>query len=86
MVKWDEVPEYMHLESVLKKIDPEEKTEEVVYTSAAVRRASVLSSLSPEEEAELERMAEESRRKREQARKKYSYRKEFSSEVCGRVS
>ena len=86
VVKWDEVPEYMHLESVLKKIDPEEKTEEVVYTSAAVRRASVLSSLSPEEEAELERMAEESRRKREQARKKYSYRKEFSSEVCGRVS
>ena len=86
VVKWDEVPEYMHLESVLKKIDPEEKTEEVVYTSAAVRRASVLSALSPEEEAELERMAEESRRKREQARKKYSYRKEFSSEVCGRVS
>ena len=86
VVKWDEIPEYMHLESILKKVNPEEKTEEVVYTSAAVRRASVLSALSPEEEAELERMAEESRRKREQARKKYSYRKEFSSEVCGRVS
>lgn len=86
VVKWDEVPEYMHLESILKKVNPEEKTEEVVYTSAAVRRASVLSALSPEEEAELERMAEESRRKREQARKKYSYRKEFSSEVCDRVS
>ena len=85
VVKWDEVPEYMHLESVIEK-EIEEKIEEVHYTSAAVRRASVLSALTPEEEAELERMAEESRRKREQARKKYSYRKEFSSEVCGRVS
>lgn len=85
VVKWDEVPEYMHLESVIEK-EIEEKIEEVHYTSAAVRRASVLSALTPEEEAELERMAEESRRKREQARKKYSYRKEFSSEACGRVS
>lgn len=77
VVKWDEVRNYMHLGSILKKEEPEEETEEQVYTSAAVRRASVLSALTPEEEAELERMAEASRQKREQARKKYSYRKEF---------
>lgn len=76
VVKWDEVPKYMHLESVLKK-ESEEEPEEVMYTSAAVRRASFISALTPEEEAELERMAEASRKKREQARKKYSYRKEF---------
>lgn len=79
VVKWDEVSEYMHLESVLKK-ESEEEPEEVIYTSAAVRRASFISSLTPEEEAELERMAEASRRKREQARKKYSYRKEVVGE------
>lgn len=77
VVKWDEVPEYMHLESVIEK-EIEEKIEEIHYTSAAVRRASVLSALTPEEEAELERMAEVSRKKREQVRKKYSYRKEFT--------
>ena len=75
-VKWDEVPEYMHLERVLKQDTPDVEPEPITYTSAAVRRASVLSTLSPEEEAELERMAEESRRRREQPRKKYVYRKE----------
>lgn len=76
VVKWDEVPEYMHLERVLKQDTPDVQPEPITYTSAAVRRASVLSALSPEEEAELERMAEESRRRREQPRKKYVYRKE----------
>ena len=76
VVKWDEVPEYMHLERVLKQDTPDVQPELITYTSAAVRRASVLSALSPEEEAELERMAEDSRRRREQPRKKYVYRKE----------
>lgn len=74
IVKWNEVPQYMHLEYVLKQ-EPEEEPEEIVYTSAAVRRASFLSELTPEEEEELERMAEESRRRREQPRKKYVSRK-----------
>lgn len=77
VVRWDEVPEYMHLESILEKEKPEAEEEEIVYTSAAVRRASVLSALTPEEEEELERMAEESRRRREQPRKKY---------ICKKVS
>lgn len=75
VVKWDQVPDYMHLESCLKTEKEEEEPETASYTSAAVRRASVISSLTPEEERELERMAEASRQKREQARKKYSYRK-----------
>lgn len=79
VVKWDEVSEYMHLERVWKK-ELEKEPEEVTYPSAAVKRAAFLPSLTPEEEAELERMAEASRRKREQARKKYSYRKEFVNE------
>ena len=70
----------MHLENILNP-KKEETKEEQIYTSAAVRRASVVSALSPEEEAELERMAEASRQKREQARKKYSYRKAFSAEM-----
>lgn len=78
VVKWNEVPEYMHLDSILKPDTEEEDAKEVSYTSMAVRRASVISSLTPEEEEELERMAEASRQKREQARKKYSYRKEFA--------
>ena len=80
VVKWNEVPEYMHLDSILKTDTEEKDVEEVSYTSRAVRRASVISSLTPEEEAELERMAEASRQRREQARKKYSYRKEFISD------
>lgn len=80
VVKWNEVPEYMHLDSILKTDTEEKDVEEVSYTSRAVRRASVISSLTPEEEAELERMAEASRQRREQARKKYSYRKEFTSD------
>ena len=62
VVKWNEVQEYMHLENILNP-KKEETKEEQIYTSAAVRRASVVSALSPEEEAELERMAEASRQK-----------------------
>lgn len=66
----------MHLEAVQKQ---ETKEKEDLFdeqkVSAAVRRARFISTLSPEEERELEEMAEASRRKREQARKKYSYRK-----------
>lgn len=79
VVKWDEVSEYMHLERVWKK-EKEREQEEVPYTSAAVKRAAFIPSLTPEEEAELDRMAEASRRKREQARKKYSYRKVSENE------
>ncbi len=80
VVKWDEVEEYMHLEHILKKAEEqEEQPTNQEYISAAVRRAKVISALTPEEEAELEQMAEAARKKREQARKKYSYRKELDS-------
>lgn len=76
IVPWNQVEEYMHLEAVQKQ---ETKEKEDLFdeqkVSAAVRRARFISTLSPEEERELEEMAEASRRKREQARKKYSYRK-----------
>ena len=92
VVKWDEVEDYMHLESSLDKRADGENAERAgagvgedsavaegrAYTSAAVRRASTYLELSAEEEREIERMAEASRTKREQARKKYSYRKEFT--------
>lgn len=73
VVKWDQVEEYMHLESILKTEKEEEP--EPVYPSGAVRRASTYLSLSPEDEKELERMVEASRKKREQARRKFSYTK-----------
>lgn len=76
VVPWNQVEDYMHLESVFKpKEEPEQDPFDEQAVSAAVRRARYVSSLSPEEERELEEMAEASRRKREQARKKYSYRK-----------
>ena len=77
VVPWDQVEDYMHLESVLKskEEEPEPDLFDEQAVSAAVRRARFVSTLSPEEERELEEMAEASRRKREQARKKYSYRK-----------
>ena len=76
VVPWGQVEDYMHLESVFKpKEEPEQDPFDEQAVSAAVRRARYVSSLSPEEERELEEMAEASRRKREQARKKYSYRK-----------
>ena len=76
VVPWDQVEDYMHLESVFKpKEEPEQDPFDEQAVSAAVRRARYVSSLSPEEERELEEMVEASRRKREQARKKYSYRK-----------
>lgn len=77
VVPWDQVEDYMHLESVFKPKEeaPEQDPFDEQAVSAAVRRARYVSSLSPEEERELEEMAEASRRKREQARKKYSYRK-----------
>ena len=77
VVLWDQVEDYMHLESVFKpkEEEPEQDPFDEQAVSAAVQRARYVSSLSPEEERELEEMAEASRRKREQARKKYSYRK-----------
>lgn len=78
IVKWDQVEEYMHVDSGL-GTGKEEPEEEPVYSSAAVRRAGTVLSLSPEEERELERMVEASRKKRDQARKKYSYTKAETS-------
>lgn len=77
VVPWDQVEDYMHLESVFKpkEEEPEQDPFDEQAVSAAVQRARYVSSLSPEEERELEEMEEASRRKREQARKKYSYRK-----------
>lgn len=75
VVKWDQVEEYMHLDSGLRADEDAKEEPEPVYCSGAVRRASTVLSLSPEEERELERMVEASRQKREQARRKFSYSK-----------
>ncbi len=85
IVPWDQVEDYMHIEAVLKP-ESEEKEEDFdeKSVSAAVRRARFISVLSPEEERELEEMAEASRRKREQARKKYFYRKTEQAPVSNR--
>lgn len=72
VVQWDQVEEYMHLESVMHKPQTSKEAEEVNLTS---RNAGREITLSPEEERELEQMALASRQKREQARKKFSYRK-----------
>lgn len=72
VVPWDQVEEYMHLESILPK------PKEVKETKAAGlpgRQSGREITLSAEEEKELEEMAIASRRKREQARKKFSYSK-----------
>lgn len=70
VVQWDQVEEYMHLDSVLRKKeglkDPEVGT---VPRRQPVRELT----LSPEEERELDRMAEASRRKAAQAQKTISY-------------
>lgn len=90
LVKWNEVEAYMHLDYVREKKE-EPLAEECPPVSSAVRRASTILALSPEEEAELERMVEASMQKREQARKKYVYGKsntkvygDNSSEYHGR--
>lgn len=75
VVKWDEVEQYMHLESVYREKKGSESQPESAVQSIAARRAQTVLSLSPEEEAELERMVADSMRKREQAKKKFSYEK-----------
>ena len=70
VVQWDQVEEHMHLESVLQKKEaPEGAQVEVVPRRQPVREYT----LSPEEERELDRMAEASRRRAAQAQKKVSY-------------
>lgn len=70
VVPWDQVEEHMHLESVLQKKEaPEGAQVEVVPRRQPVREYT----LSPEEERELDRMAEASRRRAAQAQKKVSY-------------
>ena len=85
VVKWDEVEQYMHLESVCRNQKEPESEPESAVPSMAVRRAQTVLSLSAEEEAELERMVADSMRKREQARKKFSYGKvETESSYAGK--
>ncbi len=70
VVQWDQVEEYMHLESVLQKKEAPGGTQvELVPRRRPVREYT----LSPEEERELDRMAEASRRRAAQAQKKVSY-------------
>ena len=78
VVKWDEVENYMHLQSTLeskKTVD-----EEFVFPTAAARRASTYLEMTEEDQKELDAMVEASQRKREAARKSYAYRKDFSNE------
>ncbi len=70
VVQWDQVEEYMHLESVLQKEEGPKGTE--VERIPRGRPARELT-LSPEEERELDRLAEASRRRAAQAQKKVSY-------------
>ncbi len=70
VVPWDQVEEHMHLESVLQKKEASEGAQvEAVPRQRPVREYT----LSPEEERELDRMAEASRRRAAQAQKKVSY-------------
>lgn len=70
VVQWDQVEEYMHLEGVLQKKEAPGGTQ----VEAVPRRCPVREyTLSPEEERELDRMAEASRRRAAQAQKKVSY-------------
>ncbi len=72
VVQWDQVEEYMHLESVM---DKSSCAEDPQAASPPRRQPGREITLSPEEEKELEQMALASRQKREQARKKFSYTK-----------
>lgn len=70
VVPWNQVEEHMHLESVLQKKEaPAGAQVEAVPRRQPVREYT----LSPEEERELDRMAEASRRRAAQAQKKVSY-------------
>lgn len=72
VVQWDQVEEYMHLESVIQK---SQAPKEPNVVNLPRRQTGREITLSPEEERELEQMALASRQKRERARKKFSYRK-----------
>ena len=78
VVKWDEVENYMHLQSTLES--KETVDEEFVFPTAAARRASTYLEITEEDQKELDAMVEASQRKREAARKSYAYRKDFSNE------
>lgn len=78
VVKWDEVENYMHLQSTLES--KESLDEEFVFPTAAARRASTYLEMTEEDQKELDAMVEASQRKREAARKSYAYRKDFSNE------
>ena len=78
VVKWDEVENYMHLQSTLES--KEMVGEEFVFPTAAARRASTYLEMTEEDQKELDAMVEASQRKREAARKSYAYRKDFSNE------
>lgn len=83
VVRWDQVEEYMHLEG----LRDENKTEAALELRSIVsHEESSALTLSPEEERELERMAEASRRKREQSqpRRKFSYKKTENPGGTGR--
>ena len=78
VVKWDEVENYMHLQSTLES--KETVDEEFVFPTVAARRASTYLEMTEEDQKELDAMVEASQRKREAARKRYAYRKDFSNE------
>ena len=78
VVKWDEVENYMHLQSTLES--KESLDEELIFPTAAARRASTYLEMTEEDRKELDAMVEASQRKREAARKSYAYRKDFSNE------
>lgn len=78
VVKWDEVENYMHLQSTLES--KETVDEEFVFPTATAHRASTYLEMTEEDQKELDAMVEASQRKREAARKSYAYRKDFSNE------
>lgn len=78
VVKWDEVENYMHLQSTLES--KETVDEEFFFPTAAARRASTYLEMTEEDQKELDAMVEAAQRKREAARKSYAYRKDFSNE------
>lgn len=81
VVKWDQVEEYMHIESVLKpKREAPEVTEPINRPTARVERSAV--NLSWEEEKELQKMIEQAYKlKPKEQKRKFVYGKAKKEEV-----
>ena len=79
VVKWDQVEDYMHLESVLQKQEEKEADQVEAESIRRPKRSAPVTELSWEEEKELQRMIEAAYRPKERQRR-FSYGKKKGSE------